>query len=163
MLQIHRFDEDLTITSLEFRQQFDALLPWLLSRSHGAADFRMESVMKTIILGACVLALTSARAAAGPVIIEGHNSPLQEFLTEQVSFADLDISSEAGLSALKTRINVAATRVCASVNPEPLMATLESQGCYRRAVNDSYAQAERAHLRNAGAAVAAATVSVSAH
>ena len=84
--------------------------------------------MKTIILATCILGFAGSRVEAGPVIIEGHQVPTQEFLTEQVSFADLDISSEAGLSTLKSRVNAAATRVCESVNPEPLMAKMESQG-----------------------------------
>lgn len=120
--------------------------------------------MKTIIVAGCILGLASARAAAAPLVIEGHRAPVQEFLTEQVSFADLDISSQAGLGTLKGRIHAAATGVCGSNNPDPLMANVESVGCYRRAMGDSYAQIDRIlAARSIGTAVAVATVSVSAH
>jgi UrcA family protein len=119
--------------------------------------------MKTIIVAACILGLAGARAAAAPVVIEGHRVPTQEFLTERVSFADLDISSQAGLGTLRGRIHAAATRVCASNNSEPLVATIESLGCFRRAMIDGSAQIDRIlAARNAGTVVAATTVSVTA-
>jgi UrcA family protein len=142
------------------------LTPALHSRRPAAHRDRFESedVMKMIILAGIGLALAGTSAAAAPVVIEGQRAPTQEFLTEQVSFADLDISSNAGLSALKGRIGAAATRVCGSTNPEPLMANIESLGCYRHAMSDSLAQVSRIlAARGSGAAVAAASVTVSAH
>src|SRR5690348_18515412 len=99
--------------------------------------------MKTITLAACILGFASAAATAEPLIIEAHQLPAQEFLTERVSFADLDISRQAGLGTLKSRIHAAATRVCESTNPERLMATVEFSGCYRRAIDNSYAQIDK--------------------
>jgi UrcA family protein len=121
----------------------------------------MENAMKTINIAGCILGLVSASTAAAPVVVEGHRAPAQEYVTERVSFADLDISSQAGLDTLRGRIHAAATRVCASNNPEPLVARIESLGCNRRAMTDSYAQMDRIlTARSAGTAVAAAAISV---
>jgi UrcA family protein len=120
--------------------------------------------MKTIILIGCILGVASGSAAAAPVIIQGHRPVAEELTTERVSYADLDISSEAGLGTLKGRIHAAANRVCASNQSEPLQASLESLGCYRRAMTDSMAQLDRVlAARSSGAAIAAATITVSAH
>jgi UrcA family protein len=120
--------------------------------------------MKRIILSGCILALASANATAAPVIIQARRAPpAQELLTERVSFADLNISSQAGLRTLKGRIHAAAARVCGSNNPEPLQASIESLHCYRTAMSDSYGQIDRIFAaRNVGTAVAAATISVTA-
>ena len=120
--------------------------------------------MKTIILSGCIVALASANAIAAPVIIRAPRAPVaQEVLTERVSFADLDISSEAGLRTLNGRIRAAATRVCWSNDPEPLQASIDSLHCYRKAMSDSSGQIHRIFAsRAAGTAVAAATISVTA-
>jgi UrcA family protein len=126
---------------------------------------KREGVMKRIILSGCILALASANAAAAPVIIQARRAPpAQEVLTERVSFADLNISSDAGLRTLKGRIHAAAARVCGSNNPEPLQASIESLHCYRTAMSDSYGQIDRIFAaRNVGTALVAATISVTAH
>ena len=119
--------------------------------------------MKTIIIAACILGTTSAMATAAPVVIKGDRAATEEFFTERVSFADLNISSQAGLDTLRRRVRAAATRVCESVNPEPLMASVESLGCYRRTMGDSYAQIDSIlAARGTGAAIAAVSVTVSA-
>jgi UrcA family protein len=125
----------------------------------------MEGVMKMTILTGCILGFSSASVAAAPVIIEARRPPAaQEVLTESVSFADLNISSEAGLRTLNGRIRAAANRVCESNDPEPLRANMESLSCYRKAMSDSFGQIDRfLAARNVGTAVAAATISVTAH
>lgn len=119
--------------------------------------------MKTIIMTGCVMALASANAWAAPVYVDAERQKAEDVKTEMVSFADLDISGKSGLRTLKGRIHTAANRVCVSDIPEPLLASLESNSCYRRAVGDSFMQIDRIlAARKGGTAIAAATVSVSA-
>jgi len=119
--------------------------------------------MKTIILMG-VMAFASASAWAAPVFVEAKRLQNEDIRTERVSFADLDLSSKSALGTLKSRIHSVANRVCVSDIAEPLQASLESTSCYRRAVDDSYAQIDKIlAARKAGTAIAAATVSVSAH
>jgi UrcA family protein len=75
---------------------------------------------RTTSLGACalglILALSPVSAAAqGPVIVQGRQAD-DGYKHERVSFADLNLTSEAGAKALHERIKGASGRVCEGVD-----------------------------------------------
>lgn len=114
--------------------------------------------MRTLFISACALGLATAANAESPVTITAPGIQV-----EAVSFADLNLGSETGMSAIKNRVRAAAYRVC-NLNHsrvDPLAQQLEGKSCFRSAVSDAYAQLDRVSLARAnGATIATATLIV---
>jgi UrcA family protein len=77
-------------------------------------------MLKTTLIGACalspILALNPASIAAQePVVVEGKSTD-DGYKQERISFADLNLTSEAGAKVLHERIKIASGRVCEGVD-----------------------------------------------
>jgi UrcA family protein len=109
--------------------------------------------MKTLLIIAA--ALSSSAAAAQPVV--DADSPA----IERVGFADLDLSSDAGVRMLQTRVDAAAQRLCDEDGVQPLAQKLAQKKCFNTAHANGFKQIERiAYSRRAGTVIAAATAAV---
>ena len=92
-------------------------------------------------LATAVAALIAAPAVAqepSPVIVEG-GVP-----TAVVSYADLDLSSSAGLATLNGRISRAASSICTESGRKDLSRQLGEGRCFRTAIASAKTQVERA-------------------
>ena len=77
-------------------------------------------------------------------------------MTEQISYADLNLSSAAGQNRLKDRISYAAYRLClidSTATPSPAVA---DPVCSRKVMNEGLAQMQRAVARASGPTLARA-------
>ena len=86
-----------------------------------------------ITIGAALL--TAAPALAEPAVRR----------SEVVKLGDLDLSTHAGVAALRVRIERAAGRVCGGrPNPSPLMLTLHAswKACKTESANRAFAEVE---------------------
>ena len=63
--------------------------------------------------------------------------------SEQISYADLDLSSAAGQRHLKDRISFAAYRLCLVVSPASPSPAIADPLCFRRAMSEGLAQMQR--------------------
>jgi UrcA family protein len=109
---------------------------------------------KTILATfAAVLAIPVAAAARQPVVVTGEMdySPF-----ERVSYADLDIRSDGGISTLKSRVRRAATRLCITEGPDPLKLVMDGRACFKAAVADANGQIHLAQARWDSSRLAAA-------
>lgn len=114
--------------------------------------------MRTLFFSACALGLATAANAQPPVTV---SAPAVQ--VERVSFADLNLGSERGMSAIKSRIRAAAYRVCnlGHSRVDPLATQLEGKACFRTAVSDGYSQLDQIALARAnGATIATATLTI---
>jgi UrcA family protein len=100
--------------------------------------------MKPLIFLAAVVAgstavLASTSVNAQPVIVTAETP-----LTEHVSYADLDLSSDAGVQALEARVRSAAHELCEEPGTQPLKIHLASKACFNAAYADGLDQLQRA-------------------
>jgi len=100
--------------------------------------------MKPLIFLAAVMAGTAAVLAstsvnAQPVIVTA-DAPL----TEHISYADLDLSSDAGVRALEARVRNAAHALCDEPGTQPLKIHLATRACFNAAYADGLDQLQRA-------------------
>ncbi len=108
-----------------------------------------------IILGAAALAASSA-IAQPPVVVIGEALP-----TVVVSFADLNIASDAGQARLVQRIRAAAKDLCIENNKQDLDVMIARSGCYKTAMSGGLAQLRRVIAgQDSGASLAAATLTI---
>jgi UrcA family protein len=112
--------------------------------------------MRTIYLMTALLGLaTETPGIAQAIIIEDQQPP-----TVRVSYADLNLHSDAGRQALKFRVRRAADSLCIEdVNTDLVRWTIEHD-CYRKAIAGAQPQIDAA-VRSVAMVAAAATISVS--
>lgn len=111
--------------------------------------------MKTIVTTACLVGLASA-VGAQPLIVQA-----PEVRSQTVSFADLNLASDGGVSILKSRIRAAANSVCVNSNVDLLTSNLDTMACHHRAVADGDQQLERIRVaQRSGASMAAASITI---
>jgi UrcA family protein len=106
----------------------------------------MSRQLKSLAFAAALATLAGAAANARPVGLQGVSVPTvagDQIQTESVFYADLDLSREAGVQTLMTRINGAAKNVC---GPAPDVRELHStyQSCVDSAVNGALTDVSRA-------------------
>lgn len=108
---------------------------------------------KTWIVASAVL-FGAAAAAQPPIVVTAQPSRV-------VSFADLNIGSQAGQNRLVHRIRAAARDLCLENNVEQVKFTVARRECYVRATTDGYSQMNSAiAARDSGASLAAATLTI---
>ena len=90
---------------------------------------------KEIMIVAGLLLASSPVAAQDVVVV---SPPF-----ETVSFADLDLLSQAGSQALEARIRHAADNLCIEDGKKPLAVKRLEQACFKAAVADGLSQAQR--------------------
>lgn len=109
----------------------------------------MKALIATVAAGFIAGSLASAaNAEASP---SGDAT-----MTEQISYADLDLGSAAGQHHLKNRISYAAYRLCliepVTATPSPAVADTK---CHRKVMAEGLAQMQRAVARANGGPVLA--------
>jgi UrcA family protein len=98
---------------------------------------------------AVVLAFASGAVAQPPAT----QTPVR---TEQVTYADLDLTSTTGQATLQQRIRAAADRVCDMGGMQTMEDFSASSNCFRKAVADASRQMDQAVAAKRGGAVLAA-------
>jgi UrcA family protein len=93
-----------------------------------------------------IMAVAASSIAASFATTAGANPPGRDdqIVSEQVSYADLDLSSAAGQKRLKDRISFAAYGLClvdAGASPSPAFA---DPRCFQRVMSDGLAQMQQA-------------------
>lgn len=91
--------------------------------------------MKHKFLIAAAGLVASAASANTPSIIVVNDRP-----AARVSYADLDLASQAGRIRLEARIGRAASMLCDENGVRPLPAKLQSAECFRKAAASGQAQ-----------------------
>ena len=114
--------------------------------------------MRTLFITAFALGFAAAANAQPPLTVE---APAVQ--VETVSFADVNLASERGMSAVKSRIRAAAYRVC-NINHsrvDDLATQLEGKTCFRSALSAGYSQLDQISAARAnGATIATATLTI---
>jgi UrcA family protein len=95
--------------------------------------------MKTLVIGIATLGLAAAASAAPPIVVEGESQP-----TVAVSYADLDLGTEAGRARLDSRIRRAAKTLCLDEGVRDLADRLDQKSCMNFAVASARPQIEQA-------------------
>ena len=113
--------------------------------------------MRTLFLTTALLSLaTVSPGNAKPIIIQDSVVP-----TAHVSYADLNLHSDAGRQALEFRVRSAADSLCFEYGTADLARKALGQECYRKAIASAQLQIAAA-VQSFGVLAAAATISVSA-
>lgn len=108
-----------------------------------------------VVLGAGAIVPATSAAAADTVIV---TAPAP---SARVSYADLDLGSQAGRAQLQQRIRGAAGSLCFEDNVNPLDVRLLRHACFTAAVADGYRQVdELVTARGSGTAVAASALTI---
>ncbi len=107
----------------------------------------MTAHLKSLALAAALSALAGAAAQAHPVGLSGIAVPTvvgdRQIESEQVSYADLDLGSAAGMKTLMTRINSAAKDVCGPA-PEYRESRTPYEACIKSAADQDVIEVARA-------------------
>ena len=90
-----------------------------------------------LLFGAAVTLATSVNAATTTDVL------VQQGPTARVSYADLNLGSQAGRDTLAGRIESAADMLCDATSIEPVSLKVERVRCHRVAVASGTAQAVR--------------------
>jgi len=113
---------------------------------------------KTVVLLGSLLFTFSSALAQPPVVITGDALPFQV-----VSYADLNINSEAGKDRLVDRIRSAAEDLCLDSSKEQVKFEAARHRCYSTALNNGITQMNSAIAEKAnGSTLATATLVISA-
>jgi UrcA family protein len=113
--------------------------------------------MKALLIIAAALA--SAPVAAQPVTIVGEAPRVAH-----VGFADLDLTTDAGVRTLERRVDGAARDLCDETGVQTLALRIARKSCFDEARADGREQVARiAQSRRAGATLAGASAAVQAH
>lgn len=107
-------------------------------------------MIRTTLFAACAVLIAPAALAGSPVTVERPSVQ-----TETVYFADLNLASDRGVSAVKNRIRAAAQRVC-NIQPiavDELAGQLRGKACLTGALRDSHRQLDELLDARAGGAV----------
>jgi len=94
--------------------------------------------MKTVLISFAALALAGTAANARPILVAAEPVP-----TAHVRFADLNLDSAEGRTALRQRIHGAAEDLCITGGDRALDVWLEGRRCYKTAVADGLRQMDR--------------------
>lgn len=99
------------------------------------------------------LAATAAALSVGAPALAG---PAHESVATQVEFGDLDLTSASGERRLKSRVRMAATRVCGNPGSHGLQAMRRFEDCRSAAIAAANQDVTRvvAAARNGGPALA---------
>ena len=89
----------------------------------------MKTVRMTIAAAGILLAATEARAQTSPVTVEAG------LPTARVSYADLDLTSQAGRLTLDRRVSHAAAGLCLDNQRVPLEEFVAQRQCYSSAMS----------------------------
>lgn len=111
-----------------------------------------RSLPKPVKLAAALLAASLVAITAPPPALAGQTAEVPASVA--ISYADLDLGSEAGRQTLAARVEGAARLVCRPDTIGSLKERADRRACYRIAVGQSQAQLDRA--RDAARAQAAA-------
>jgi UrcA family protein len=103
-------------------------------------------VMAAAVTGATLVA---ASPAFGAELVVNGAAP-----TARVSYADLDLASQAGVAKLERRVSAAADRLCVGIGIETLTARLAGQTCRDAAIASAAPQIQRAVAKYATAQAA---------
>jgi UrcA family protein len=117
--------------------------PWSLIPKQEA------NVTKFLLMMSAVALSSTAIAAPTPAA------------SSTVSYADLDLSSSAGVDQLQARINHAAQRLCVEDGVKPVADQQRERACVAGAVSGALAQVHRViAARSAGVAAATSAIAV---
>lgn len=94
--------------------------------------------MRTLLISLATFLSLASSATAAPIVVSS-----DAVRAEHVSTADLRLDSAAGQRALYGRIRAAAGDVCARDGERDVDALVSAHLCYRAAVADGVAQAQR--------------------
>lgn len=103
-----------------------------------------SKVVKRFLLGAVVTVLAIPAIAGATPYINDNNR-----VAVRVSYADLDLSSDAGLQTLYTRLKAASSAVCGSrslFEAGSLDQLAQNKRCYRKALSKAVAKFNNARL-----------------
>jgi UrcA family protein len=115
--------------------------------------------MKSTFIIAGAAALLSATVHAQAITVIADSPP-----TARVSFADLDIFSNAGQARLEQRVRAAAGALCLENNVDSIETKMIRKQCYNSAVADGYRRMDSIIASGkSGASLAAASLIVRAH
>ena len=95
-------------------------------------------------LAACIALASPAYAKTTDIVVRG------EPVARVVSFADLDVGTDAGRATLSGRIRSAADFVCSEANVEAVDIRIARKHCYRAAVSNGEARADAITASRAG-------------
>jgi len=115
--------------------------------------------MNLFKIGAATLAIAIAslglpatlQAAEKPLLVEGQS----DVPTVHVSYADLNLASQAGVDRLEARVRRAATRLCIDPGYQPLGLAMAGMRCKAEAIEGASGQIEVAVARFQSAGYAA--------
>ena len=94
-------------------------------------------IMIAAIAASFIAGSLTARASADP-------SPTSDpTASEQITYADLDLSSAVGQRHLRDRISFAAYRLCLVVSPASPSPAVADPLCFRRAMSEGLVQMQR--------------------
>jgi UrcA family protein len=106
------------------------------------------NVTKFLLMMSAVALSSTAVAAEAPA-------------TSTVSYADLDLSSKAGVAQLQARITHAAQQLCVEAREKPLADQQRERACVADAVSGALAQAHQViAARSTGIAAASSAIAV---
>ena len=112
---------------------------------------------KTLVLMGSLLFASSSAFAQPPVVVTGESAPFKV-----VSYADLNIGSQAGQDRLINRIRSAAEDICLEGSREQVKFEVARRHCYSTALKSGFSQMNSAIAAKAsGATLAAATLTIS--
>lgn len=112
--------------------------------------------MKSLLILSALIASTSAAAQPVEVIADAPR-------IERVAFADLDLTSDAGVRRLEARIHSAANRLCIEDGVQPLSVKLDGKACFNAAYADGLTQAGKViQARRSSLALASTAISIQA-
>ncbi|MEG3145914.1 UrcA family protein [Sphingomonas sp. RT2P30] len=94
--------------------------------------------MNRYLLSIALGAIAAGSANAAPLTGDGGPAPSQ-----RVTYADLDLDRQAGITTLRSRISAAAHQLCETSNVAPLAEKVREMRCYRTAIADAYQQVHR--------------------
>jgi UrcA family protein len=92
-----------------------------------------------------VTLLLAGIALSGPVTLFA-GMPADTLPAVHVSFAELDLNTEAGVAILYQRLQGAARTVCGSVDARQLAQQARWTACYKKALADAVTQVDRPQL-----------------
>ena len=112
--------------------------------------------MTKIAMFVAAAVLAAGSAGAQPVVVAADSPP-----TARVSFADLNLETEAGKARLEKRIRAVASNLCLGSPRVPIEEFMWQRKCYNSALADGLKQMDRIiAARENGSALAAAALTI---
>jgi UrcA family protein len=116
----------------------------------------MQPPRIAIAAAAALFSVVPATAQNGPILIQG------DVPTATVSYADLDIGSQAGRHTLEGRVARAATRLCMDNRRAPVGEMIEQRQCLSTAVRQAAIDIDLAVARSRSQLASTGTIRVAA-